>query len=64
MSTYIPRRRLRLDGVVSLFELALGSLSSDRPGARLPTAPRLRRDIGLPDLDDVRPIYTPFGTKV
>ncbi len=64
MSDFIPRRRLRMEGVASLFDLALRGWRSDRSTGRIPTSARLRRDIGLPALEDMPALRDPRGTKI
>jgi hypothetical protein len=52
MHTHPYRRHRRLTGVASLFDLALRAWSPDPARPRLPTSARLRRDIGLPEIED------------
>lgn len=49
MHSFIYRRKSRLSGVVSLFDLAMRSWPPDPAGPELPTSARLRRDMGLPE---------------
>jgi hypothetical protein len=54
MHSHLYRRHRRLTGVASLFDLALrGLVAGSRQRPRLPTSARLRRDIGLPEIEDV-----------
>lgn len=53
MDSHLYRRRRRLTGVASLFDLALRGWSSRRARPRLPASAHLRRDIGLPEIEDV-----------
>jgi len=63
--THLPyRRHTRLAGVYSLADLLAGAWTARAGSPSLPTSARLRRDVGLPALDDERPFYTPFGRKL
>ena len=53
MHSHIYRRHLRLTGVASLFDIALRACSPAPTESGLPTSARLRRDIGLPEIEDV-----------
>ena len=52
MQPPINRRQRRLSGVISLFGLAFRARSSNVACPRLPASARLRRDIGLPEIED------------
>ncbi len=49
MLPYPANRRLRLASVVSLYELACRARQRSTQAPQLPTEPRLRRDVGLPE---------------
>jgi hypothetical protein len=53
MHAQLCRRHRRLTGIVTLFDLALRVWSPGPERPRLPTSARLRRDIGLPEIEDV-----------
>jgi len=53
MHSNIYRRNRRLSGVVSLFDLALRTWPPDPARPKLPTSAHLRRDIGLPETQDL-----------
>jgi hypothetical protein len=53
MTYHHYRRSRRLTGVASLFDLALRTWSPGSAWPRLLTSARLRRDIGLPEIEDV-----------
>jgi len=53
MHSHMHRRHRRLSGIVSLFDLASRAWTSNHATSSLPTSPRLRRDIGLPALEEV-----------
>ena len=57
------RRHSRLAGVMSLFDIALRGWPSRRPLQKLPTSARMRRDIGLPALDDRPDTHMTFNIK-
>lgn len=52
MHSHPYRRHRRLTGVASLFDLALRAWSPGAPRPRMPTSARLRRDIGLPEIEE------------
>ena len=58
MPTHPYRRHPRLTGVASLFDLALPAWSPTSARPRLPTSARLRRDVGMPEIDEV---HAPAG---
>ena len=53
MHIHTYRRHRRLTGVASLFDLALRAWSPGPTRPRQQTSARLRRDIGLPEIDDM-----------
>lgn len=53
MHSHLFRRRRRLAGVASLFDLAFRAWSAGPMGPQLPTSARLRRDIDLPEIENV-----------
>lgn len=57
MQTLMYRRHHRLSGVLSLFDLASKAWSSNTDAPRLPTSARLRRDIGLPEIEEGPTVY-------
>ena len=56
MHSHFRHRHPRLSGFAELFDLALQALSASREGPDLPTGARLRRDIGLPEIEDLNPM--------
>ncbi|WP_168622828.1 hypothetical protein [Roseicyclus persicicus] len=57
MPPIVFRRRSRLSGLWALLGWSpVGGVSGNR-ASPLPTAPRLRRDIGLPEIEPAPPIY-------
>jgi hypothetical protein len=53
MQSHLYRHGRRLTGVASLFDLALRAWSPGPARPRLPTSAHLRRDIGLPEIEEL-----------
>ncbi|MGI1663578.1 hypothetical protein ACRDNQ_15165 [Palleronia sp. KMU-117] len=64
MSSLLSRPRNRLAGFRALFGLTVGRTLSVNRSPSLPTASRLRRDIGLPEIDPEPPIHAFFGRRL
>lgn len=52
MHSPLYRRKPRLSGIASLCHVALGALPGGTMAPKLPTSARLRRDIGLPEIEE------------
>ncbi len=57
MSHLHPLRRRGLDWLLAMFHLKAYRKPSGSRSLSLPTAPRLRRDVGLPEMDPEPPVH-------
>lgn len=64
MSNLLLHRRNRLDGIWALIDLMAKRRQPDKSRPSLPTAPRLRRDVGLPEIEPKPPIQAFSGRNL
>ncbi len=64
MSSLVIRRPLRLSGAIPFFRVILRRQSPHSLSKQIPTSDPLRRDIGLPPLEHLPVIRSPFGTRI
>lgn len=62
-SSVIPHP-LRLNAMMSVFSVVWLQRSPHTLSGQIPTSERLRRDIGLPPLEHLPVLRTPFGTRI
>lgn len=58
------RRRARLAGIYSLADLLAGAWRTRGISSSQPTSTRLRRDVGLPVLEEERTVRTALDRKL